>query len=112
MSVRFVVGVNGVGKSQFLLEVATGCHVKVIVLCNTVHDRFKSSKKIRKFSAGSPTSHPNRVMKNAILFLLSQGSHRLRDISNVLVHCNYISEIIVRVEINQRATRIVETHAK
>lgn len=112
MSVRFVVGENGVGKSQFLVEVAGASQVKAIVLCNTVHDRFKSSKKIRKFSAGNPSSHPNRVMKNAILFLIYQGSHRLRDISNVLTHCNYTSEIIVRIEINERAKNIVQTHAR
>lgn len=51
-------------------------------------------------------------MKNAIIFLLSQGSHRLRAITDVLAYCKYTSEIIIRIEVNEKARSVAPTNFK
>ncbi|WP_370559636.1 ATP-binding protein [Edwardsiella tarda] len=98
MNICFVVGQNGAGKSQFLIKQAREETVyKSIVICNSIHDRFTSSSKIKRLSAKNSMSSPNNVMKKAIMLSLSDGPHKLSDISRTLIYCGYHPIITVTV---------------
>lgn len=110
MDVYFVVGKNGVGKSQFLLNQAYEDTVfKSIVICNSIHDRFTPSPKIKRLSAKNSMSLPNNVMKKAIMLSLSEGPHKLSDISRTLIYCGYQPVITVTVKPIRNRDEIVES---
>ncbi|HAT2781396.1 TPA: ATP-binding protein [Citrobacter amalonaticus] len=110
MNVYFVVGQNGVGKSQFLLKRAYEDTVfKSIVICNSIHDRFIPSPKIKRLSAKNSMSLPNNVMKKAIMLSLSEGPHKLSDISRTLIYCGYQPVITVTVKPIRNRDEIFES---
>lgn len=98
MHVRFLVGRNGVGKSQYLIDAAKQHNSDSIFVCNTVHDRSASLRKIKRFSAKNPSSRPNNIIKSIIKRLLTEGPHRLNQVERVLIHCGYQPRITVEID--------------
>jgi hypothetical protein len=98
MYVRFVVGRNGVGKSQYLIDVARRHSKNAMYVCNTVHDRSPALKGVPKFSAKNSKSRPNNVIKTIILKFLKEGVHRLHQIERILLHCRYQPRITIEIE--------------
>jgi predicted ATPase len=89
MDIEFVVGKNGSGKSRYLQEMARETDRQTILICNTVHDRYRASSKVRKFSIRNPKSNPSNVIKSAFIQLVREAGYRLNTIAKVLEYCNY-----------------------
>jgi len=95
MEVCFVVGRNGAGKSQYLIDQAKGNNQDSLYLCNTVHDRSQELKTSKRFSVKNTGSHPNNVMKSVIKKMMREGTHRLHQIEKILLYCGYAPHITV-----------------
>lgn len=89
MEIEFVVGKNGSGKSRYLQEVARKTTREKIIICNTVHDRYRSSSKVKKFSIRNSKSNPPNVIKFAFAKLAREAGYRLNTIARVLEYCHY-----------------------
>lgn len=89
MEIEFVVGKNGSGKSRYLQEAARKTNREKIIICNTVHDRYRTSSKVKKFSIRNSRSSPSNVIKVAFSELVREAGYRLNTIARVLEYCNY-----------------------
>jgi len=103
MHVRFVVGPNGVGKSQYLINIARQHVGESIFVCNTVHDRSASLKRAKRTSAQNASSRPHNILKSIIKRLLKEGPHRLNQIEKVLIHCGYQPRVTVTLDTRRMA---------
>lgn len=97
MTVNFVVGRNGAGKSELLNSIARDSHVKTIFICNTVHDKSPSLRRIKKFSAKKRGSRPNQTLRAVIKKFLLEGHSELNKIERVLNHCGYLPKITITI---------------
>lgn len=89
MEIKFVVGKNGSGKSRYLQQMARETDRQTILICNTVHDRYRPSSKIRKFSIRNSKNSPSNVIKTAFIQLAREAGYRLNSIAKVLEYCNH-----------------------
>ena len=89
MDIEFVVGKNGTGKSKYLQEIARRTSHEKIIVCNTVHDRYKSGSKTKKLSIKNSKSKPSNVIKLAFAELAREAGYRINTIAKVLEYCNY-----------------------
>lgn len=89
MEIEFVVGKNGSGKSRHLQEIARNTNLETIIVCNTVHDRYRASSKVKKFSIRNSKSNPSNVIKFAFTELVREAGYRVNTIAKVLEYCNY-----------------------
>ncbi|MEB0105819.1 AAA family ATPase [Pseudomonas sp. MH9.3] len=89
MHINFVVGKNGSGKSRHLQEIAQFSRRDTLVICNTVHDRYRLRPSVKKFSARNPRNTPSNIIKSAFIELAREGTYRLNAIAKVLEYCNY-----------------------
>jgi predicted ATPase len=107
MKLTFVVGPNGVGKSQHLIELAQANKVGYsIFICNTVHDRSYSLKNTKRFSIKNSASRPANVIKSVLTKVLKEGTHRLNQIDRVLSYCGYQSYITITVKTGKLDKRV------
>ncbi|WP_339461276.1 AAA family ATPase [Pseudomonas sp. EA_105y_Pfl2_R69] len=97
MSVNFVVGRNGAGKSEYLINLARDRSEKAIFICNTVHDKSPNLSRLKKFSAKKRGSRPNQVMSAVIKKFLLEGYSELHKIEMVLRHCGYLPKISITI---------------
>lgn len=98
MQICFVVGRNGIGKSQYLIAQARKKEASgAILVCNTIHDKSQRLKLTKRFSAKNPASRPNAIIKSIVKKMLSEGSHRLNQMARVLDYCGYAPYLRVRV---------------
>ncbi|UZE07033.1 ATP-binding protein [Pseudomonas corrugata] len=111
MKLSFVVGPNGVGKSQHLIELARASQEgHAIFICNTVHDRSYVLKNTKRFSIRNSASRPANVIKSVLKKVLKEGTHRLNQIDRVLSYCGYQSYITITVKTGELDKR-AEGHA-
>ena len=97
MTVNFVIGQNGAGKSELLNSVARDSRSKTIFICNTIHDKSPSSRRIKKFSAKKRGSRPNQIFSLVIKKFLLGGASELNKIERVLRLCNYLPKITMTI---------------
>ncbi len=93
MHINFVVGKNGAGKSRHLQEVAQLSNRDTLVICNTVHDRYKPRATVKKFSVRNLKNTPANIIKSAFIELARESTYRLNAIAKVLEYCNYNPKI-------------------
>jgi len=107
MEVCFVVGRNGAGKSQYLIDQAKGNNKdSSLYICNTVHDRSQELKNSKRFSVKNTGSHPNNVMKSVIKKMMKEGTHRLHQIEKILLYCGYSPHITVTMRAGKTDSRL------
>ncbi|MEE5041650.1 AAA family ATPase [Pseudomonas alliivorans] len=104
MYIDFVVGKNGSGKSRHLQDIAHQANEKVIVICNTVHDRYKARPNVKKFSIRNPNSTPARIIKSAFVELAREATYKISAIAKVLEYCHYEPELMFRVVLHPEAS--------
>ncbi|MFU4542419.1 AAA family ATPase [Pseudomonas aeruginosa] len=93
------MGRNGAGKSEYLINLAREHAYKTILICNTVHDKSPSLRRLKKFSAKKKGSRPNQVMNAVIKKILLEGYSELHKIENVLRHCGYLPKITITIRV-------------
>jgi len=103
MNINFVVGKNGSGKTRHLQKAASNTNEETILICNTVHDRYKAKPNIKKLSIRNLNSTPSRVLKTAFIELAREGTYRLNTIAKALEYCHYAPEIMFRIVIHKKA---------
>jgi len=93
-AVAIVVGPNGSGKSTYLRELANHYRFnrKVMVVCNTPHDRFLGIRHIHRISVGRPSHSPKSVIKNAVATTIDAPDSRFYQIAAILKYCGYRSK--------------------
>lgn len=89
MHINFVVGKNGAGKSRHLQEVSQGSRRDTLIICNTVHDKFRTRPGVKKFSVRNLRNTPSNIIKSAFVELARESTYRLNAIAKVLEYCNY-----------------------
>ena len=102
--INFVVGNNGAGKTAFLRSLAKKeCQrSKVLVVCNTVYDKFGTVSGVSKISQASLTSRPTPLLKSIILKLRGEQGGRLNVIGKTLEYIGYEPMIILRCRHNHK----------
>lgn len=109
-----IIGANGSGKSRLLRRlserfIATGR--PVVVICNTVYDRFRCMRGIEKLRPHSQL--PLTLMKDAITCALKDGPFRLRGIADTLHYLGYSSDIGLEIQdFNPEKVSILEMFIK
>ncbi|MBD8120340.1 AAA family ATPase [Pseudomonas lutea] len=115
MDINFVVGKNGSGKSRYLQKAALETDRHTILICNTVHDRYRASSNVKKLSIRNYNSKPSNVIKAAYIKLAREAGYRLNIIAKVLEYCNYAPyvsfEIIPSADFEEQLTRFKELNA-
>lgn len=116
MLIEFVVGKNGSGKSRYLQRAAVQSTHQTIVICNTVHDRYRSSSNLKKFSIRNAKSNPSNTIKSAFISLAREAGYRLNTIAKVLEYCNYEPYIGFRItpheNIDQKLSELLHLTAR
>lgn len=102
--INFVVGNNGTGKTAFLRSLAKKeCQrSKVLVVCNTVYDKFGTVSGVSKISQASLASRPTPLLKSIILKLRGEQGGRLNVIGKILEYIGYEPMIILRCRHNHK----------
>lgn len=94
-----LIGANGSGKSRMLRRLAVSyatLGVPVVVICNTVYDRFTFLRGVQKIRPHSQL--PLQLMKKAIIRALEEGPFRLRGIAETLHYLDYCSDIGIGID--------------
>ncbi|MBD8605185.1 ATP-binding protein [Pseudomonas sp. CFBP 8771] len=111
MYINFVVGRNGSGKSRHLQNVAHHSRRNTLIICNTVHDRYRARSAVKKFSVRNPRNSPSNIIKSAFTELARESTYRLNAIAKVLEYCNYKPVIMFTAVLHRDADdKLSELH--
>lgn len=97
MDLCFVVGENGSGKSNWLGSIAAenARGRNVLLICNTVHDKYSLPKSVLKLSNRDPESSPDKILKSSLIKIYSERAADFSKVGKVLDYCGYKQTLIV-----------------
>ncbi|WP_245441824.1 AAA family ATPase [Rhizobium leguminosarum] len=97
--VAILVGPNGSGKSNFLRSVANEVrHYRdVIVVSNTINDRFAGMRGFSRLSVGRGGQSPRSLIKTAVAKTIDDGSSLFYQVGSTLEYCGYYPRFGFRV---------------
>lgn len=103
MYINFVVGKNGSGKSRHLQKVSQRSRRDTLIICNTVHDKYKARPGVKKFSVRNTRNTPSNIIKSAFTELARESTYRLNAIAKVLEYCSYSPVLMFKAVLHEKA---------